>query len=169
MILYTNCIFCICVSVCLCVCTCRCVCGSQSSGIYLLQLLLHLVFLRGLSMNLQLTDTARRADQRAPRSLPFSISSSQSWSHRPPPPHLVPVWVLGSELWSWDLPGKYFIYWTISQPLNLFIISFFIYLVREHLITEQIMTQTTSLVFYNIIRSLLNCIISLSFKCHGIN
>lgn len=108
------------------------------------------LFLRGLSMNLQLTDTVRWADQRVPRSLPFSIPSSQGWNYGPATPHLSPIWVLGSKLWSWDLSGKYFIYWTISQPLNPFIISFFIHLVREYLITEQIMTQTTFLVFYNI-------------------
>lgn len=140
-------------SVCLCVCTCTCVWNPEFRNISL-SVASSPCFLRGLSMNLQLTDTARRAEQWAPRSLPFSIPSSQGWSYGAAKPHLAPIWVLGSELWSWDLPGKYSIYWTISQPLNLFIISFFIHLVREHLITEQIMTQTTFLIFYNIIRSL---------------
>lgn len=168
MILYTNSIFCICVSVCLCVCTCTCVWKPEFRNISP-SVASSPCFLRGLSMSPQLSDTARRVHQRAPRSLLSSIPSSQGWSYGPAPPHLVPKWVLGSELWSWDLPGKYFIYWTISQPLKLFIISFFIHLVREHLITEQILTQTTFLVFYNIIRSLLNYTISLSFKCHSIH
>lgn len=149
MILYTNCIFCICVSVCLCVCTCTCVWKPEFRNISP-SVASSPCFLRGLSMNLQLTDTVRQADQRVPRSLPFSIPSSQGWSYGPATPHLAPIWVLESELWSWDLSGQYFIYWTISQSLNLFIISFFIHLVREYLITEQIMTQTTFLVFYNI-------------------